>query len=55
MSTFKQGRLLVGFLSIFSLSFLTRAPFERNPQDCEMICVPGKKKKSAQNNNQIPA
>ncbi|MET3498482.1 hypothetical protein FHW88_000803 [Mucilaginibacter sp. SG538B] len=50
MSKLKQGRLLMGFLSLFSLSFLTRAPFERNPQDCELICVTGKRKKPATNN-----
>ncbi|MGF7073529.1 hypothetical protein [Mucilaginibacter sp. R-33] len=50
MSKLKQGRLLMGFLSLFSLSFLTRAPFERNPQDCELICVTGKRKKPAENN-----
>lgn len=49
MSKLKQGRLLMGFLSLFSLSFLTRAPFEQNPQDCEMICVLEKKKKPAEN------
>lgn len=44
MSKLKQGRLLMGFLSLFSLSFLTRAPFEHNPQDCELICVREKRK-----------
>lgn len=51
MSKLKQGRLLVSFLSLFSLSFLTRAPFEQNPQDCEMICVLEKKKKPAEKFN----
>jgi len=50
MSKLKQGRLLIGFLSLFSLSFLTRAPFEHNPQDCELNCVPEKRKKPAENN-----
>ncbi|NOW97852.1 hypothetical protein [Mucilaginibacter sp. SG564] len=42
---YKQSRLLVGIISLFSMSLLTRAPFENNPQDCAMISVTGKKPK----------
>ncbi|MGN8071093.1 hypothetical protein [Mucilaginibacter sp. 22184] len=43
---YKQSRLLVGIISLFSMSLLARAPFENNPQDCAMISVSGKKQKS---------
>ena len=42
---YKQSRLLVGIISLFSMSLLARAPFENNPQDCTMISVAGKKPK----------
>lgn len=43
---YKQSRLLVGIISLFSMSLLARAPFENNPQDCAMISIAGKKPKS---------
>ncbi|MBB6112142.1 hypothetical protein SAMN05421821_11638 [Mucilaginibacter lappiensis] len=45
---YRQSRLLVGIISLFSMSLLTRAPFENNPQDCGMISVAGKKHKGKQ-------
>ena len=42
---YRQSRLLVGIISLFSMSLLARAPFENNPQDCAMISVAGKKPK----------
>jgi len=41
---YRQSRLLISIISLFSMSFLTRAPFENNPQDCAMISVAGKTK-----------
>ena len=43
---YRQSRLLVGIISLFSMSLLARAPFENNPQDCAMTTVAGKKNKS---------
>ncbi|SDP97965.1 hypothetical protein SAMN05428975_4567 [Mucilaginibacter sp. OK268] len=45
---YRQSRLLISIISLFSMSFLTRAPFENNPQDCAMISIAGKKSKSNQ-------
>lgn len=44
---YKQGRLLIGLVSLLSMSFLASAPFETNPQGCGMIRVIEKKKKGA--------
>jgi hypothetical protein len=41
----KFSKLIIGFVSVISMSFLKSAPFERNPQNCEMISVTKKKKK----------
>lgn len=42
---YRQSRLLVGIISLFSMSILARVPFENNPQDCAMISITGKKHK----------
>jgi len=41
---YRQSRLLISIISLFSMSFLARAPFENNPQDCATISVAGKTK-----------
>ena len=48
---YRQSRLLISVISLFSMSFLTRAPFENNPQDCAMISV-AKKGKNKQSINE---
>jgi hypothetical protein len=45
LSKYGRDRLIAGLISLLSMSFLTSAPFEKNPQDCEMISVTGRKKK----------
>lgn len=45
---YRKSRFVIGFLSLFSLAFLTNAPFETNPQNCEMVNLPEKKKKEKQ-------
>lgn len=45
LAKYIPGRLLIGFISLFSMSLLSRAPFETHPQDCEMTTVVQKKKK----------
>jgi len=42
---YKQNRLIAGLVSLLSLSLLAGAPFERNPQDCQMVSITIKKKK----------
>jgi hypothetical protein len=42
---YKQSRLVIGFVSLFSMAFLSAAPFEKNPQNCEMVSTIGKKNK----------
>jgi hypothetical protein len=37
--------LMIGFAYLFSLAVLSRAPFERNLQDCEVISNISKKTK----------
>jgi hypothetical protein len=46
ISKYGQNRLIIGLISLLSMSFVTSAPFESNPQDCELISVPLKKKKN---------
>ena len=38
-SNYKQGRLIIGLASLLSMSLLTSAPFESNPQNCELLSV----------------
>lgn len=53
-SKYRQGRLIFGLVSLLFTSFLTRAPFERNPQDCELISViKTKKKNNGQNEEEL--
>jgi hypothetical protein len=42
----RHGRVIFGLVALLSASFLTRAPFEKNPQDCELISVITPKKKN---------
>jgi hypothetical protein len=44
ISKYGQNRLIIGLISLLSMSFVTSAPFESNPQDCELISVIPKKK-----------
>ncbi|WPU96126.1 hypothetical protein SNE25_11405 [Mucilaginibacter sabulilitoris] len=46
LAKYIPGRLMIGFISLFFMTLLSRAPFETNPQDCEMTSVVQKKKKS---------
>lgn len=43
---YRHGRLIFGLVALLSASFLTRAPFEKTPQDCELISVIKPKKKN---------
>ena len=45
-SKYRHGRLIFGLVALLSASFLTRAPFEKTPQDCELISVIKPKKKN---------
>jgi hypothetical protein len=45
LSKYGRDRFIAGLISLFSISFLASAPFEKNPQDCEMISVTSRKKK----------
>ena len=47
LSKYGQNRLIIGLISLMSMSFLSSAPFESNPQACGMISTAGKKKKNA--------
>jgi hypothetical protein len=47
LSKYGQNRLIIGLISLLSMSFLASAPFESNPQDCEMISSARKKNKDA--------
>lgn len=49
LSKYGQNKLIIGLVSLLSMSFLASAPFESNPQDCEMVSVPRKKKNSNDN------
>jgi hypothetical protein len=49
LSKYGQNKLIIGLVSLLSMSFLASAPFESNPQDCEMISVPPKKKNNNDN------
>jgi hypothetical protein len=52
LSKYGQNRLIIGLISLLSMSFLASAPFESNPQDCQMIsAVKRKNKNSAQRSN----
>lgn len=56
LSKYGQNRLIIGLVSLLSMSFLSSAPFEKNPQDCEMISVIRKKNKDgnwADEDNQL--
>jgi hypothetical protein len=44
LSKYGQNRLIIGLVSLLSMSMLTSAPFESNPQNCEMISVVKKNK-----------
>ncbi|MDR6941424.1 hypothetical protein [Mucilaginibacter pocheonensis] len=46
LSKYNQCKFLIGFVSLFSMSLLSRAPFENNPQNCEMISVVKRRKKA---------
>jgi len=46
-SRYRKSRLLVGLVALVAMSFLTSAPFERDPQSCGMISVTEKKKKNS--------
>ncbi|MDN5284648.1 MAG: hypothetical protein JWR38_922 [Mucilaginibacter sp.] len=54
----KLSKLIIGLVSLLSMSFLSSAPFEKNPQDCEMVSVIKKKKKNGyradENNASLP-
>lgn len=45
LSKYGQSKLIIGLVSLMSVLFVASASFESNPQDCEMISSPGKKKK----------
>jgi hypothetical protein len=45
VSKYGQNKLIIGLVSLLSMSFLSSAPFEKNPQDCEMISMIRKKNK----------
>jgi len=46
LSKYGRDRLIAGLISLLSMSFLSSAPFEKNPQDCEMINVIKKRKRT---------
>ena len=45
--------LLVGLASLMSTLFLVSPPFEKNPQQCEMVQGIGKKKQKGQENEPV--
>jgi len=47
LSKYGQNRLIIGLISLMSMSFLASAPLESNPQDCGMISSAGKKNKDS--------
>jgi hypothetical protein len=53
----KLSKLIISLVSLLSMSILTSAPFEKNPQDCEMIRIIRKKNKDGnwldEDNNSI--
>ncbi|MEN0052631.1 MAG: hypothetical protein AAGC65_03135 [Mucilaginibacter sp.] len=55
-SNYKQGRLIIGLASLLSMSLLTSAPFESNPQNCELVSVIKKNKDGdlAEEDNNLP-
>jgi hypothetical protein len=46
LSKYGQNKLIIGLISLLSMSFIASTPFESNPQDCGMISSAGKKNKS---------
>ena len=54
---YKQSRLIIGLVSLLSMSMLTSAPFESNPQNCELVSVIKKSKDGdlADEDNTLPA
>ncbi|TCD14646.1 hypothetical protein EZ456_24775 [Pedobacter psychrodurus] len=46
--------LLVGLASLMSTLFLVSPPFEKNPQQCEMVQSIGKRKQKGQENEPEP-
>lgn len=46
LSKYGQRKLIIGLVSLLSMSFLTSAPFESNPQDCGMVSVIKRKNKN---------
>jgi hypothetical protein len=45
LSKYGQRKLIIGLVSLLSMSFLTSAPFESNPQDCGMVSIIKRKNK----------
>jgi hypothetical protein len=45
VSKYSHARRIFGLVSILSMSLLSHAPFEANPQDCEMVSVVKKRRK----------
>jgi hypothetical protein len=56
-SKYKQSRLIIGLVSLLSMSMLTSAPFESNPQNCELVSAIKKNKDRnlADEDNTLPA
>jgi len=46
---------IVGLASVMSSVFLFSPPFEKNPQQCEMVQNIGRKKKSQFNEPDVPS
>jgi len=57
LSKYKQSRLIIGLVSLLSMSLLASAPFESNPQNCELVSVIKKSKDGdlAEEDNNLPA
>jgi len=51
----KVNSLLVGLASIMSTIFLLSPPFEKNPQQCEMVQTIRKKKPNGLNDETEPS
>jgi hypothetical protein len=54
---YKQSKLIIGLVSLLSMSMLTSAPFESNPQNCELVSIIKKNKDGslAEEDNTLPA
>jgi hypothetical protein len=45
LGKYGQRKLIIGLVSLLSVSFLASAPFESNPQGCGMVSVIKRKNK----------